>query len=196
MQRVLSYGFLNKWKLRKVLNFCELRFDQQGYIAKNGNFITNQAVPLLCSCHLYMYPSTKSSDVPIARLFSHPQTQVPLRGFFWGWQKYNHSDCKDTFWLLPQKNSMKFNSQWNFGRKMHMWPAASIISCMRGFCFLKSSSKPRSCFAQQEVASIEHLGFKHSRCMPTFQRSLSLSTCLIPFRALGNFRWSDGKILG
>ena len=39
MQRVLSDGYLNKWKLRKLLKICELRFGQQGYIAKNGNLL-------------------------------------------------------------------------------------------------------------------------------------------------------------
>ena len=32
------------------------------------------------------------------------------------------------FFIVPQKNSMKFNSQWNLGKKMHKCLAASMTS--------------------------------------------------------------------
>ena len=193
MQRVLSDGFLNKWKLRKLLNFCELRFGQQGYIAKNGNLLQIIYLFIKQPHHSLWYMTmrcilmrAKGFDLelcffcPLAiSICIHPpnhlmfllpdcftSTDASWEVFFESGKSIITVIAKILFDCPPRK------TQWNFGRKMHMWPVASIISCMRDFCS------------------------KHSRCMPACQRSLSLSTCLIPFRALGNFRWSDRKILG
>ena len=77
-------------------------------------------------------------------------------------------DCY--FLTAPQKNSIKFNLQWNFGRKMQRCPAASITSWTLDFCSRKSGCCKSSCLAQQLATSMEHLDFLHSGCKPAFHR--------------------------
>lgn len=192
VQRVLSDGFLNKWKLRKLLNFCELGFGQQGYIAKNDNLLQIIYLFIKQPHHSLWYMTmrcilmrAKGFDLELCLFCAlaisicvHPTNHLMFllpdcfhihrckclwEVFFESGKSIITMIAKILFDCPPRK------TQW---QKMHMWPVASIISCMRDFCY------------------------KHSRCMPACQRSLSLSTCLIPFRTLGNFRWSDGKILG
>jgi hypothetical protein len=82
----------------------------------------------------------------------------------------------------PQKNSIKFNSQWNFGRKMHMWPAFSMVSWTSDLCSRKSGCNDMRRVAQQVVASGMHEFFGHLRRRPPLgHKPRSSKIICIPF---------------
>ena len=94
----------------------------------------------------------------------------------------------------PQKNSMKFNSQWNLGRKIHKYPASSMTSWTLDFCARKSGCFTRIVQAQQ---SVEHcFGFWHSNQRPVLQSPHSWGTSFTPFGFPGAVGWSAGRIIG
>ena len=101
------------------------------------------------------------------------------------------------FLTAPQKNSIKFNSQWNFGRKMQRCPAASMTSCTRDFCCWKSGWSSRIRLLQHAMASASHL-FLHFPRSRAWYSPRSSRTAFIPLASLrySATGWLTGKIMG
>jgi len=76
---------------------------------------------------------------------------------------------------------MKFNSQWNFGKRIHKWLAASITSCTRDCCFWKLGWSSRICLPQQR----SDVQFFHLPHKPSWRSPCSTRTAFMPFAILG-----------
>ena len=89
---------------------------------------------------------------------------------------------------------MKFNSQWNLGKKMHKCPAASMTSWTSDHCSLKLGWRSKMRVTQQVVTSTSQESLHFMRSF-SFQSPHSVRTCFIPFGISGYSGWSDRKFI-
>ena len=100
----------------------------------------------------------------------------------------------EIFLTCAQNNSMKFNSQWNFGKNRHKCPTASMVSWTKDFCSAKSACCLRICLLQQSALSTPHLLLHFpQRC--AWYRPRSVSTILMPLGWFEYWGWLAGNTI-
>ena len=86
--------------------------------------------------------------------------------------------------VYPQSISMKFNSQWNFGKNNSRWPNASTVSSSQHLSTRKSSHCDKIRLAQHcklSAGGVLSLHSLQSSLSPSIHNSLSRRIVLIPF---------------
>jgi len=116
-------------------------------------FLTHQAACLIVSPCLYASMKRKlrlqkRRRISVVQVFKAKGTSfLPSLVVFL-------TTCRDLALAYPQYISMGLSSQWNLGRKTHLWPLSSISCAITDCCSLKSLWFCRIRAIQQVVEGI------------------------------------------